>query len=121
LVGRFDDVISMAHVSVGGALAASSLLGIGVRSGQVRLGRWRWLHHGLYATSLVAAATATTVDGARRRPTWPVAAATLGVLALLPTTHGGSRPHIGVATTATAVYVIGTAAVALRPDRRSPA
>jgi hypothetical protein len=104
-------VISGAHIAVGGALAASSLLGIGVRTGHIRLGRRRWLHHALYAASLTAAGGATVVDRSRDRPTWPVAAATLGVLLTLPTTHGGTRPHVGIATAAATVYVVGTAAV----------
>lgn len=108
--GYVRRVISRPHVSVGTALAASSLLGLSVRTGRVTLGRWRWLHHGLYATSLATAAGATVFDGARGRSTWPVAAATLGVLLLLPATHGGSRPHVAVAAAAATVYVAGTAA-----------
>jgi hypothetical protein len=104
-------VISGAHIAVGGALAASSLLGIGVRTGRIRLGRQRWLHHALYAASLAAASGATIVVRSGERSTWPVAAATLGVLLTLATTHGGTRPHIGIATTAATVYVVGTAAV----------
>jgi hypothetical protein len=105
-------VISRPHLGVGGALAAASLLGLSVRTGRVTLGRWRWLHHGLYATSLAAAAGATVLDGARGRPTWPVAAGTFGVLMLLPATSGGSRGHLAVAAAATTVYIAGTAAVA---------
>jgi hypothetical protein len=104
-------VNSWPHASVGAALAASSVLGIGVRTGRIRLGRRRWLHHALYAASLTAAGGAAIVDRARERSTWPVAAATLGVLLTLPTTHGGTRPHIGIATAAATVYVVGTAVV----------
>lgn len=103
-------MISRPHVSVGVALAASSLLGLSVRTGRVTLGRRRWLHHGLYATSLATAAGATVFDGARGRSTWPVAAATLGVLMVLPATSGGTRPHIAVAAAAATLYVAGTAA-----------
>lgn len=104
-------VISWPHISVGAALAASSLLGASVRTGRLDLGRQRWLHHALYATSLATAVAATLIDGSKRRPTWPVAAGTLGVLALLPATKGGSGPHVAVAAAASVVYVAGTALV----------
>jgi len=104
-------VISRPHISVGVALAASSLLGANVRSGRLDLGRQRWLHHALYAASLATAVGATVIDGSKRRPTWPVAASTLGVLALLPATKGGSGPHMAVAAAASIVYVAGTAFV----------
>jgi hypothetical protein len=109
--GYVRGVISLPHVSVGAALAASSLLGLSVRTGRVELGRWRWLHHGLYATSLATAAGASVFDGARHRPTWPAAAATLGVLMLMPATRGGSRSHLTVAAAAATVYGVGTTAV----------
>lgn len=104
-------MISRLHISVGAALAASSLLGAGVRTGRIELGRQHWLHHALYAASMAAALGATIVDGANRRPTWPVAASTFGVLTLLPATKGGSGPHLAVAAAASVVYVAGTALV----------
>ena len=104
-------MISWPHISVGAALAASSLLGANVRTGRLDLGRQRWLHHALYATSLATAIGATVIDGSNRRPTWPVAASTLVVLALLPATKGGSGPHRAVAAAASVVYVAGTAFV----------
>jgi hypothetical protein len=60
---------------------------------------------------LASAVGAIVADRAKRRPTWPIAAGTLGVLALLPATKGGSNAHVGVAATASAVYVVGTIAV----------
>jgi hypothetical protein len=110
---------SLPHLGVGTALAASSLLGIGVRSGRVDLGEFRWLHHALYATSLAAAAGAAVADGARGRSTWPVAAGVLGVLALLPTTRGGSGRHVAVAVAASTVYVVGTISTSGQRSRRS--
>lgn len=104
-------VISWQHLSVGATLAASSLLGTSVRTGRLDLGRQRWLHHALYAATLASAVGATVVDGAKRRPTWPIAAGTLGVLALLPATKGGSNAHVAVAAAASTVYVAGTIAV----------
>lgn len=104
-------MISLPHLSAGTALAASSLLGVGVRSGRVDLGERRWLHHVLYATSLATATGATVVDAARSHPTWPVAASTLGVLLLLPTTRGGSGAHVAVAIAASTVYAVGTISV----------
>ena len=104
-------MISLPHLSVGTALAASSLLGAGVRSGRVDLGERRWLHHALYAASLAAATGAAAVDSARGHPTWPVAASTLGVLLVLPATRGGSSAHVAVAIAASTVYAVGTIAV----------
>ena len=104
-------VISWPHRTVGISLAASSLLGAGVRYGHVVLGRRRWLHHALYAATLTSSAGAAAVDAARARPTWPVAACTLGVLAALPATGGGSTAHLWVAAVATATYVVGTVVV----------
>jgi hypothetical protein len=108
-------MISLAHVSAGTALAASSLLGVGVRTGRLDLGGRRWLHHALYAASLGTAAGAALVDAATGRPTWPVAAGTLCVLALLPATRGGSTAHIGVAVAASSVYAVGTIATMRSP------
>ena len=102
---------SWQHLSVGATLAASTLLGTSVRTGRLDLGRHHWLHHALYASTLASAAGATVVDGINGRPTWPIAAATLGVLALLPATKGGSSAHIGVAAAASTVFVLGTIAV----------
>jgi len=104
-------VISRPHISLGAALAASSLLGASVRTGRLDLGRQRWLHHALFAASLATAIGATVVDGSKRRPTWPVAASTLGALVLLPATKGGTGSHLAVATAASIVYVAGTAHV----------
>jgi len=113
-------VISRPHVLLGVALTASSALGSSVRSGRLDLGRWRWLHHALYAASLTSAVGASGIDAARGRPTWPVAAGTLTVLAVLPTTRGGSRSHVAVAATASAVYLIGTVAVARHREATTP-
>lgn len=104
-------VTSWQHRSLGATLVASSLLGASVRSGRVDLGPRRWLHHALYAATVASAVGATVADGVKRRPTWPVAAGTLGVLAMLPSTKGGSKAHLAVAATASAVYVAGTIAV----------
>lgn len=112
-------MISLTHLSVGTTLAASSLLGAGVRTRRIDLGERRWLHHALYATSLAAAAGATVVDAARGRPTWIVAASTLGVLVVLPTTRGGSGPHVAVAVVASAVYTAGTIGVLRSASRRT--
>jgi len=56
--------------------------------------------------------SAVAVDAARGRPTWPVAAGTLGLLAVLPVTGGGSNSHLMVAGMASAVYLVGTLVVA---------
>ena len=104
-------MISRPHISLGAALAASSLLGASVRTGRLDLGRLHWVHHAIYAASLATAIGATVIDGSKRRPTWPVAASTLGVVALLPATKGGSGPHLAVAAAASVVYVAGTAFV----------
>lgn len=104
-------VISWQHLSVGATLAASSLLGTSVRTGRLDLGRQRWLHHALYAATLASAVGAAAVDGIKGRPTWPIAAGTLGVLTLLPATKGGSNAHVAVAATASTVYIVGTIAV----------
>jgi hypothetical protein len=112
-------MISLAHAGAGAALMASSVLGIGVRTGRLELGRARWLHHALYATSLATAAGAAVVDARGRQPTWPAAAATLSVLAVLPRTQGGSGPHVAVAIAASAVYAAGTVAAQRRPRRSS--
>ncbi len=106
--------VSPIHAGAGAALAASSLLGVAVRSGRIELGERRWLHHLLYATSLATAAGAAVSDGRRGRPTWPVAAATLGVLAVLPLTRGGSVLHTTVAVIASVTYVGGTRATTRR-------
>ncbi len=112
---------SWQHLSVGATLAASSLLGASVRTGRLELGRQRWLHHALYATTVASAVGAIVVDGATRRPTWPIAAGTLGVLALLPATKGGSHAHVAVAATASTVYVAGTiAAIATMKPADAP-
>jgi hypothetical protein len=108
-------MISIAHGSAGTALAASSLLGLGVRTGRLDLGSRRWLHHALYAASIGTAAGATLLDAVSGRPTWPVAAGTLGVLALLPATRGGSTGHVAVALAASAVYAVGTIATTRSP------
>ena len=113
-------MISLPHLSVGATLAASTLLGVGVRSGRIDLGERGWLHHALYAASLAAATGAAVVDAARGRPTWPVAATTLGVLALLPTTRGGSCAHVSVAIAASAVYAAGTISTPLWSRRLMP-
>jgi hypothetical protein len=102
-------VISRPHISVGVALAASSMLGASVRSGRLDLGQQRWLHHALYAATLASALGAAVVDGRQRRSTWPIAAGTLGVLTLLPATKGGSGRHLAVAAAASLFYVAGTA------------
>jgi hypothetical protein len=107
-------MVSLAHGALGVSLAAASLLGVGVRTGRVELGPRRWLHHVAYATSLATAVGAVVIDGRRRRTTWPVAAATLGVLSLLPTTRGGSRLHLAVAVVASSVYAGGTIATTTR-------
>lgn len=101
-------MISLPHLCVGTTLAASTLLGAGVRSGRIDLGERRWLHHALYAGSLAAATGAAVADAARGRPTWPIAASTLGVLVLLPATRGGSGAHMAVAIAASTVYAAGT-------------
>jgi hypothetical protein len=107
-------MISLAHLSAGTALAASSLLGLGVRTGHLELGRRRWLHHALYAASLGTTAGAALVDAMNGRPTWPVAAGTFGVLALLPATRGGSTGHLAVAIAASSLYTVGTVSTARR-------
>jgi hypothetical protein len=116
MVAYLEHMVSFAHVSAGAALAASSLLGVAVRTGLVDLGGQRWLHHALYAASLGTTAGAALVDAMNGRPTWPVAAGTLGVLTLLPATRGGSTGHVAVALAATAVYGVGTVATT-RPPR----
>ena len=109
-------MISLPHLSLGATLAASTLLGAGVRSGRIDLGERGWLHHALYAASLAAAIGAAVLDATGRRPTWPVAASTLGVLALLPTTRGGSGAHVATAVAASVVYTAGT--ISVRPWSR---
>ena len=118
-------MMSLPHLSVGTALAASTMLGVGVRSGRIDLGERRWLHHALYAASLAAATGASVVDAARGRPTWPVAASTLGVLLVLPATRGGSGAHVAVAIAASTVYAAGTISTVqwarrLAPTRSAP-
>lgn len=112
-------MISRPHLSVGVSLVASSLLGAGVRSGRLDLGRRRWLHHALYAVTLASSLSAAVVDAVRGHPTWRVAAGTFGVLAVLPATGGGSHAHLMVAGSASATYVVGTIVVAReqRPPR----
>ena len=104
-------MISVPHLSVGTTLAASTLLGAGVRSGRIDLGKRHWLHHALYAASLAAATGAAVVDATKGRPTWPVAASTLGVLLVLPATRGGSGAHVAVAFAASTVYALGTISI----------
>jgi len=112
--GYRRSVISRPHLLLGVALTASSALGASVRSGHLDLGRRRWLHHALYAASLMSAVGASTIDAARGRPTCPVSAGTLAVLAVLPSTRGGSQRHVVVAAVASSVYVIGTVVVIRR-------
>jgi len=112
-------VISWPHLSIGVTLAASSLLGAGVRSGRLELGGRGWPHHVLYAATLVSSVSAATVDAARGRPTWPVAAGTLGLLAFLPATGGGSDAHLMVAGAASVAYLAGTIVVTRRSPVRS--
>jgi hypothetical protein len=72
------------------------------------------LHHALYAASLGTTAGAALVDAMNGRPTWPVAAGTFGVLALLPATRGGSTGHLAVAIAASSLYTVGTVSTARR-------
>jgi hypothetical protein len=102
-------VTSRLHLAAGAALAASSMLGIGVRTRRLDLRGRTWIHHALYATALGTTVGAALTDARDRRPTWPTAAATLAVLATLPATSGGSRSHVAVAALATATYALGTA------------
>ena len=113
-------MISLPHLSVGTTLAASTLLGVGVRSGRIDLGERRWLHHALYAASLAAATGASVVDATRGRPTWPIAASTLGILVLLPATRGGSGAHVAAAIDASTVYTSGTISTVYRARRLAP-
>jgi hypothetical protein len=110
-------MISAPHLGLGVALAASCALGVSVRSGRLELGRRRWLHHALYGTCVAGAIAATVIDAARSRPTWPVAAGTLGLLVALPATSGGSRAHLSVAAVTSAVYLTGSIAVVRRSTR----
>ncbi len=113
-------MISPVHASAGATLAASSLLGIAVRSGRIDLAGRRWPHHALYAASLATATGATLVEAAAGRRTWRVAAGTLGVLAVLPATRGGSTAHIAVALAASAFYAVGTMSATKVNAARSP-
>ena len=113
-------MISLPHLSVGTTLAASTLLGVGVRSGRIDLGERRWLHHALYAASLATATGAAVIDATKGHPSWPVAASTLGVLLLLPTTRGGSGPHVALAIAASTVYAVGTISTVHRARRLVP-
>ncbi len=99
------------------ALVASVALGVAVRHLGLRLGRWRWLHHALYATSLAATATSLAADAgpdARRLPRAAVSAAVLATLLVLPRTSGGSRRHAQVGLAALGTHVVGAGAVARR-------
>lgn len=103
----FGRVNTGLHVAAGTALVASSLVGLGVRTGRLDLGGRRWVHHALYAASLVSTGAAAATDVTTRRSTWPTTAATLAILATLPATRGGSHTHAGLAAIATGVYATG--------------
>lgn len=97
------------------ALVASVALGAVVRHLGLRLGRWRWLHHALFAVSLAATATSLTADvttAGRHLPRAGVSGAVLGVLLALPRTSGGSRRHTQIGLAALVTHVVGARVVA---------
>ncbi len=104
-------MVALSHLGLGATLAASTVLGTSVRMGRLDLGRRHWIHHALYGATMASAVVATISGRAERSRTWRVAGSTLGVLALLPATTGGSKAHMTVAAAASAVYVAGTIAV----------
>ncbi len=80
---------SVAVASTTGA----ATLGLLARAGRVPA-RLRWMHHALYAVSVVA--TAVSVRPTQRAGRRPAAVVALGVLAGLSLTRPGSARHVAV-------------------------
>jgi len=78
-------------------LAAALAIGVGAQTGLIDTVRVRWIHHALFATATTACVATAGVAVARRDQTTPWALATVGALAVLPRTRGGSIQHGAVA------------------------
>lgn len=95
----------------GALLAASVTLGGVVHVFDVRLGRWRWIHHALFGAALTANTAAAALDRSAHPRRAVVDTVVVGVLALLPLTSGGSARHRSVGLAALGIHVAGAQAV----------
>lgn len=100
-------------IATGLTLAASTGLGIAVGLGGLRLGRYRWLHHGLYAAAVVSCLLTVAIGVVTASPVRWAMVVVLVPLAALTRTQGGTTRHVAVAGSAVALYVAVLAACAL--------
>lgn len=86
-------------VAAAGTLGVATLTGLGAQTGLVDTSGIRWVHHGLYAASIVACAAAALVDVVAPGPRQGVMLSSLVGLAVLGRTRGGAPRHAAVAAT----------------------
>lgn len=87
------------------AYGANVALGLAVAARLLDTSSARWVHHGLYITTIGTTCLAVALGGVRRDPAAVVLAPALAPLALLP--RRGSRPlgrHAGTALLAAPCY-----------------
>ena len=103
--------------------AANCALGASVGLGLVDTRRFRWVHHAVYITTCVLAASAALTPVLR--PTHPRAAiATLALapaavpLSLIPRISARSRGHVAIALTA-APFFAAAALLSVTPSRKA--
>lgn len=100
-VGIADAVV----IATGLTLAASTVLGLAVAVGGLQLGRYRWLHHALYAAAAVSCLLTVAVGVVTATPIRWAMIVVLVPLAALTRTSGGTTRHVAVAGVALALYV----------------
>ncbi|CAN5822666.1 hypothetical protein BH18ACT2_BH18ACT2_06190 [soil metagenome] len=89
------------------ALVTAMATGAGAQTGLLDTSSVRWVHHGLFATTVATALAAlfTTPRRAERMALVPA----LAVLARLPRARGGTAAHGATAAVAAACYAAGWA------------
>lgn len=92
-------------IATGLTLAASTGLGLAVGAGGLHLGRYRWLHHALYAAAVVSCLLTVAVGVVTATPVRWAMIVVLVPLAALTRTRGGTAHHVAVAGIALALYL----------------
>jgi hypothetical protein len=87
-----------------GAFIVNVLFGLAVKSGVVPRGRYRRVHHAIYAAVMASLAAAIVAAIVRGDGTWLRLAAMAVILSAMPRFRGAGRAHWMYATFALVVY-----------------
>lgn len=86
--------------------AANSALGLGVATGAVRTGRFRWVHHALYIATTTTTLIALITGIGRHRRAALALLPTLVPLAVIPYAGTRTRRHPIIALSAAPCYLL---------------